>query len=166
MALKFRFLTGDVNWQEYGGKFISKKLNSGEWDYWMVIEVIPYDEFTSDANYKYGIMLMAVSPEACKNHWDEVCKSWGMSEDEFNELDPIGQVDIIQSYGISALLWQSEGNNLKSLLHEAREEARKSEFLFGFAMDRYQNQIGSTGWDCIAGDILAGLNRSEEDTEE
>jgi hypothetical protein len=37
--MKFKFLTGDINWQTYGGKFISKKLNNGEFDHWLVIEV-------------------------------------------------------------------------------------------------------------------------------
>ena len=31
--VKFKFLTGDCNVSQYGGKFISNKQNNGEFDY-------------------------------------------------------------------------------------------------------------------------------------
>jgi hypothetical protein len=44
------------------------------------------------------------------------------------------------------------------------EKLREKDFFFGFAMDQAQNRIGSTGWDLIKGDLLAGLNRQPDMT--
>jgi len=38
--MRFKFLTGDVNWETYGGKWVSPKLNNGDFDYWLVLEFV------------------------------------------------------------------------------------------------------------------------------
>ena len=182
--LHFHFLTGDVNWQEYGGKFISRKLNNGDFDYWLVLEVSNMKDATGDESAEtYNVMLCAVSPDAMsKETFDSAWKSWGMGktfEEWQNELAErfntqpshaariMAEARVEVAYdGGRALLWQDSGNNLKKLLTEAHKHAdTEGDFLFGFAMDRAQNRIGSTGWDCITGDMLAGLRRMSEGEE-
>lgn len=170
--LHFHFLTGDINWQEYGGKFISKRLNNGDWDYWLVLEVCNMQEATGDEDAeKYAVMLCAVSPAAAgQEQMDKAWESYGMDEtlDKWQEglpqrLKEEFMVEVLNDYGIHALIWQDSGNNLAKLLKAAHHEAdAMGSLFFGFAMDRAQNRIGSTGWDCISGNILAGLDRMAE----
>jgi len=161
--MKFKFLTGDINWQDYGGKFISKKLNNGDWNYWLVIEVINWQDAVGEreakeVDAKYNVCLSAVSPQAAgEENLHRAFKCHGMEGESEHEVelrkDPIVQVECLHGYGVSAPLWQADGNNLSKLMKEARKQAQQSEFLFGFYMDGSKNRIGNTGWDFISGDI-------------
>jgi hypothetical protein len=164
--LKFKFLTGDINWQKYGGKFISKKLNNGDFDYWLILDIINMWDATGEENqpqYNVGIQAIAPSqlPEKEKNAAFACC---GIDLEEVKpEYQQEVLIEAISEYMGGALIWQESGNNLKKLLKEAHKQAATmGDFLFGFAMDRTQNKIGSTGWDLLRGDILAGLNRITE----
>lgn len=156
--LKFKFLTGDIDWREYGGKFISKKLNNGEFDYWLVMEVVNMHEATGDEDQdKYYVNLQAVSPESVdKENLDRAIESFGMPD---IVLTDTMLVETLSDYGIYAVLWQGTNNNINSLMREARRQANLSSMLFGFYMDRRQNRIGQTGWDLIRGqDVREFLN--------
>jgi hypothetical protein len=147
MTLKFKFLSGDVNWKEYGGKFISKRLNNGEFDYWLVISVINWHD-NGYYDHKYNVSIQAVSPQSVsKENLDRAFESCGMTYSD----DPIVQVEVLSDYGISANLWSKDGNNIKQLMKEAHHETNLIGMLFGFYMDKYQNRIGQTGWDLIRG---------------
>lgn len=155
--LKFKFLTGDVNWKEYGGTFVSKRLNNGDFDYWMVIEVgrMPDDD-------QHYVMLCAVAPtEVPEKEWNSAKQSWGMADaDMQNFLDRFGdlaKVEILASYGTKALVWQNTGTNLQVLLKEAHREADLCSIMFGYYMDRRQNAVGATGWDFLQGNVWGGL---------
>lgn len=162
MKPKFSFLTGDTNYQQYGGKFISQKFNNGDWDYWLVIEVINmYDavgerEAKENNGGKYCISLMAVSPQAAgKENLEDAFECCGFNESQNEQLknNLLIQVQVLSDYGIQAQLWTKSGNNLKNLLKECKKEAQLVEFLFGFYMDKPENMIGNTGWDFISGNI-------------
>ena len=46
--MNLKFLTGDINWTEYGGKFVTKKLNNGDFDYWLVLltnQFFPHNKY-------------------------------------------------------------------------------------------------------------------------
>jgi hypothetical protein len=43
MKVRFNFLTGDVNWSQYGGTWISQKFNNSDTDYWLVREIINWE---------------------------------------------------------------------------------------------------------------------------
>ena len=155
--MKFKFLTGDINWVTYGGKFVSKKLNNTEFDYWLVIEVLNWKEREAPATY--NVSLKAVSPsEAGKKNIEAACECYGVEED-MEKLNPLVIVESLDAYGVAAQLWNNSGNNLKTLLKATHKEANLCSVLFGFYMDRPENRIGSTGWDFIKGDTLAGLNK-------
>lgn len=162
--MRFKFLTGDVNWQDYGGKFISRKLNNGDFDYWIVMEVLNWydavgEREAKEGGSKYNVSLSAVSPqEAGKDQLEQAFNSY--DSEVLN--DPLAQVEALGSYGIKAPLWNMNGNNLGKLMREARKQADLASGLFGFYMDAPKNAIGSTGWDCIKGDITAGLYRQRD----
>lgn len=152
--LKFKFLTGDIDWKTYGGKFISKKLNNGEFNYWLVMEVINWWEETGDETQdQYCVTLSAVSPESVRQDTlNSAIKSCGWKDDK--DYSAIELVEILHSYGTYVVLWQGQGYNIKQLMKEARKQADLSCMLFGFYMDRPQNRIGQTGWDTIRGQDL------------
>jgi hypothetical protein len=156
--MRFRFLSGDVNYLDYGGKWISGKLNNGDWDYWLVIELLNWHDAVGEreAPAKYCVELRAVSPQAAGAENIKRAKDCcGVESD-----DPIALVEALDSYGVRACLFSANGNNAAKLMREAREAAKlKGEFLFGFAMDGAQSRMGDTGWDFIAGDIGRSLKQ-------
>lgn len=156
--MKFKQLSGDINWQEFGGKFVSKKLNNGDFDYWLVLDVINMHEATGDESQdKYYVSLLAISPsQVSQKEKDSAISSCGWDADNYNDL---AMVEILSSYGIFACLWQDSSNNITQLMKDARHEAELSSMLFGFYMDRQENRIGQNGWDLIRGqDIREFLN--------
>jgi len=180
VSIRFRFMTGDVNWQTYGGSFVSKKLCNGydgkgavkgqdyDFHYWLVLSVNPNEdwEYGDKKRPKYYVTLSVVSPEAADpKELDAAIGSWGLPDDRLAEYmkEPLFLVECLHSYGVAAYVWQEQGNNLSVLMREARKQAQLVNMLFGFYMDAPQNMIGSTGWDCVKGDLLAGLRRYEDD---
>lgn len=153
---KFNVLTED--------KWVSQKLNNGEFDYWLVLELINIDDACgrdNEGQSKYNVSLSCVSPgEAGQKNIDKARQSYYGWEDGTNTLSDLELVEMLHSYGVSARLWQSNGNNARKLLKEAKQQAKQTEFLFGFAMDRAVNRIGTTGWEALRGDITAGLSRT------
>jgi hypothetical protein len=166
--VRFHWLTGDVNFLSYGGKWISNKQSNGEFDYWFVLEIINWEDAVGEREakergHRYIVELRVVAPsEVPEEHRKAAVKSCWNDTYSLN-LDAISSenmVEILDTYGISAPVFSIEGNNARKLLRRAREEANVMEaFSFGFVMDRPCNAIGSTGWDFIKGDILAGLRR-------
>jgi hypothetical protein len=153
--MRFRFLVGDMNWETYGGSFVSRRLNNGEFDCWLVLEVIPSEE---DASPRYQVSLNVVAPSQCPLAEQQAAlRSWGMADEDlevfFRRFGDLGWVEILHSYGVRAQLWAQSGNNLRQLLRTARQEADKVEMLFGFYMDRPQNALGANGWDLIQGNV-------------
>jgi len=87
-------------------------------------------------------------------------QSWSIEDQAPDSLDDLMKVELLASYGVYAVLSRHDGNNYRAVLKEARKEAyMASALMFGFYMDRPQNRIGSTGWDTIQGNLLAGLDR-------
>jgi hypothetical protein len=147
--MNFKMLSGDVNWRKYGGKFVSKKLNNGDFDYWLVMEVINWLDATGDDSQgKYVVSLSAISPDSVsKENLNRALESTGLTG--VRKLD---LVLALSDYGIYAPLWNESGDNLKVLLKEAHKQAILSSGLFGFYMDRPKNRLGQTGWNLIAGE--------------
>ena len=152
MSNNFKFLTGDMDFKTYGGKFISKKFNNGDWDYWLVLEVLNLKDVMGDeAEKTYHVNISAISPEACgEKNLKSALECCSM---DINEKDNILKVLALSDYGVSAQLWAKEGNNIKELLTEAHSQVMPITGLFGFYMDGAKNRIGNTGWDFIAGDL-------------
>ncbi len=182
MKPRFKFLTGDVHWREYGGKFISQRLANGydgpgaaigedyDFHYYYVMEICPNEDYERGGKrLHYYVTLGVVAPEVVPpDEMQRAYDSLGMYPEDLDRLkaDPLFTVEALHGYGTYAVIWQESGNNLSRLMAEARKEARSCEMLFGFYMDRYVNRIGTTGWDAVSGDIWAGLRRYKEEEQE
>ena len=161
--MQFKFLTGDMNWQKYGGKFVSRKLSNGEFDYWLVMDVLNWEDVDSEAvktHGQYCVSLYSVSPsEAGQDGLKKAFNCCGFDGTEDFLTNPLVQIEALVSYGTYTPVWSASGNNLTKLMREARKQAKCVEGLYGFYMDRPVNRIGTSGWDAQRGNILAGLNR-------
>jgi uncharacterized protein YukE len=147
-----------------GITYASHEINHGDWPFRFLVRVQYCDDWDSEwaRNGKYYCMIQAVSPVAAVEKINDAIRSIGMEREEFDGLTSDWQGLILAEYGTAATLWQSQGNNLRKLLREARHELKSIDFLFGFAMDKPQNMIGDTGWDWIKGDVCASLRRHKE----
>jgi len=159
--MRFTWLTGDIDWMAYGAKWVSKKMNNGDFDYAIVMELtnmfdaVGEEEIKqSDNTDKYHVTLSVVAPSELTDYHKTLCDD-GNFEDHTWEW----QVEFASSEGIEAKVFGESSNNARELMKQARKEAEKIELLFGFYMDRPQNAIGSNGWDFIKGDVMAGLQR-------
>ena len=150
--LKFRVFSDN----DYEKRLISKKLNNGDWDYWLVIQLRYLEEYLSEEDCKdtgkYEVSLLAVSPEAAgEKNLKSAFEFCGDSSNE-NTTDTI-KIQSLLDYGVYAALFYSTGNNSKKLLCTALDKADVANVMFGFLMDRPENRVGNTGWDFISGNI-------------
>jgi hypothetical protein len=159
--MKWQFLMGDVNWGDYGGKFIGPKINHGDFDFWPVIDVINMKDACGDeATETYHVELSIVAPsEVNEDELAAAIRSCG--RDDVDLDNPLVAVELHHSYGHRAVLWQESGDDLRQLMHDAKKEAkwRAEGILFGIVMDGPQNAIGTTGWDMVKGDLLAPIGQ-------
>ena len=167
--MRFTFLTGDVNWLDYGGTFVSRKMNNGEFDYWLVIEVINWEDAVGEHEAKslgtYNVSLSIVAPSEIDDETRKgLLETMGMDDYE-GEINELTWVMLASDYGCQAQIWNESGNNLRNLMREAHRQADINGIFFGFQMDRAQNAVGSTGWDFVRGDVLAGLDRYRNEME-
>jgi hypothetical protein len=156
----FRFLTGDVDYFAYGGKWYRKVAATR----YHVIELTNMWDAAGDKSIpQYHVSLSEVditSPQL--KHAMDGC---GSDEDDDNELV---KVDALASYGAKAPLEQWDGGNAKKLLAEARSESRNLDdpAAYEAAMSRPVNALGSTAREYAAGDIDAAIARGVERGEE
>lgn len=163
--MKWSILSGDVNWETYGGKLVSPPQNNGEFDYWLVLEVIEWEEAVgeheaAEIDGSHNVCLSVVAPSECPEaDLQSAFESCGWGEGANCEIEwdnPLMLVELLHSYGIAAHVWSADGN-LRDLLREGKKQAVQAEFLFGFAMDRPQNALGATGWDWLRGNLCPSL---------
>lgn len=154
--MKTYFLTGDCNWQEYGGKWITKKLNNGDFDYWLVIEFINmYEAIGDKTTDKYTAQITAVSPKAAG--WKNIKSALRCCDLKLKDFKPEHKekiiIEALSDYGLSAPLDSFSGNNYKTVMKKARQSLDCIAGMFGFFMDGSKNRLGHNGWDFIAGDL-------------
>jgi len=151
--MNFSFLTGDMDWKTYGGTFVSKRLNNGEFDYRLLLDVTPLDDDT-----RYIVSLNVVAPSQCMpKELQRAIDSFGMPEEDLKRFveqgGDLALTEILHDYGISLPVWSRAGNNIGKMMRAARAEANLVESMFGFYLDRQYNAVGATGWDIIRGDM-------------
>lgn len=159
--VKFRMLGGDVNWEKYGGTWISQKLNNGDFDYWLVIEFIDMEEATGEGGDKpLVVSIGAVAPsQVSKENMKSALDCIGYTRTR--KIVPDIKVLALYTYGIYAPLWTDSGTDPKALMVAAYQQAQACEMLFGFYMDSPKNRIGQTGWDVIRGqDVREALRKA------
>ena len=169
--MRFKLLVGDVNWKEYGGKFVSKKLKFSEEllhsygnptknrNFWLVIEVTnlwedEYDPRNGDDKYMVTVSIVIPSLVS-KDKMKKVLRCCGVLNNK--NVDELLVVELLHSYGYRAEVVVLFGNNIRKLLKGARDRADDVVRMFTFYMDQQQNLIGNDGWDVVSGNAGFGL---------
>ena len=135
-------------------KYISKKIYGIDFAYWLVIDIINMEDAIGDTKHgKWNASVFAVSPsEAGEDHVRDAIKSCTPDRDPSLDMTDQEKAILLSDYGVMALVFSANGNNLRKLLQEARHNALGlGVYLFGFTMDNPQNQLGNTGWECMKG---------------
>ena len=146
--VRFKFLTGDVNYTTYGGKWISNPQHNGDFTYYFVIELMNWAEMVGERDAPedtYNVCLSVVSPEQAGEENMQAAYSCMGIEDM--PVSPEMQVEALHGYTGGVTVWQENGDNWKSLMKQAKKQAQINEMLFGFAMDKPVNRMGETGWE-------------------
>ncbi len=160
--MRFRFLTGDVNYVRDGGSFISGKQNNGEFDFWVVMQI--RNECDPESPAAYSVSVSVVSPsQAGEDKINAAMECCGVTKTMMatavaNGYGDEAKVEALHAYGVVAHVWNRYGNNHRRLMEAARQFANTElDSLFGFVMDRPVNRIGTTGWEALRGDLDAAL---------
>jgi len=128
-------------------------FNNSEFDYKIVIEVndcYDFDNSIEDSDQKYlvSVDVVKTSKYLPKKELKAVASCCCIPLKDITCWD-------IATYGLRANLtnFTIESENLDNSLNYIANCLSVYTGLFGFYMDRYQNQIGNTGWDFLDGDI-------------
>ena len=81
--MRFSFLTGDVNFTTYGGKWISTRQSNGEFDYYFVIELLNWRETVGRREAPpetYNVALSVVSPQEAQDKIGAALDCCGITE--------------------------------------------------------------------------------------
>lgn len=153
-SLKFKQLGAECTSKEW----VSQKLNNGEFNYWLVIQIVSVEEYMERGGKFYGRVSAVAPSQLPEDQLERVCypNATMMAIAECAKLDAedeIWLVDQVFNNGVSPSLWQNWHNNALSLLLEAYKAAEHIECRFGYYMDNACNRMGATGWDLIRGDV-------------
>lgn len=105
----------------------------------------------------YGSICIVNVGSAGKNGMREVCSQYNLDEEDWKAMPHAEKAMRLHDVGIHATVHQAEGKSCQRVLAALMEELPKVMMHGGFYLDRPANGIGSTGWDFLKGDILAGL---------
>ena len=159
-TVKFKWLTGDVNWMDHGGKWISSKLNNGEFDYWLVLSLDNLynacgEREAKEMGGKYTVSLDAVAPsQVNEKDFQSAMEGWGMEDRAVSSLTDEMKVELLHSYGTHATLWYANGYNASALLKEGREHAKnEGKTNINSTLNSFANRIGHTKADFLRGDL-------------
>ena len=115
--MRFRFLTGDVDLKDYGGKWYAKDTDT---DYF-IIELINAEDAIGESyakeHGKYIVILSYVSLE-----WEDYLKG-GLSAcgwEDREDLTDLLKVEAIHTYSGGDEIVTLYGNNYRELLKQAR----------------------------------------------
>jgi hypothetical protein len=155
----WKFLTGDVNWEDYGGKFYRRVetcffiITVMNW-----FDTVGEDEATDEFNVSVDVCDIAELNDANKKDLLQSCGWDGADED-----DPLVWAEIMHSYGMKAPLWDANGDDIDSLMSEAKMEGDaliEDSAEFEERMNRPVNAIGSTAREYMKGDLNSAMDRA------
>jgi len=161
----FRFLTGDIDYLAYGGKWYRKVAAAR----FHVIELINMWDASGDKSVpQYYVSLLDV--DITSSDLKEAMRTCGPDDEELQNNELVN-VEALASYGATAPLGQWPGGNARKLLSEARSESRGLDDpdAYEAAMSRPVNALGSTAREYGAGDLdsalIRGLQRGDQNAQ-
>jgi hypothetical protein len=165
---RFKFLIGDVNWSDHGGKFYRRveKGATPAGGRFHIMEIMRWPENEEHLTGRYNVSLAEVDLDAATEaQLRGALNSVGIDDLAEVESDPriqaLIKLDALHSYGEKAPLWDQSGNNYNKLMAEARAEsaALDDPAAHEDRMFRPVNAIGSTAREFMQGDIRTALDR-------
>jgi len=155
------WLTGDVGFVEYGGRWYREIAP----DVFHVVQLVNMkDACGDDSSYTYWVLLSEINlrevPTSLLNDAMESCGWEGMPTD--GRAAKIAKVEMLSSYGVVANMGDWEGNNYRRLLRMAKRESRemeKSPLYRETMLSRPVNALGSTARELARGDIKSAMVR-------
>ena len=117
--MRFSFLTGDVDFTTYGGKWISTRQSNGEFDYFFVIELLNWRETVGEREAPpetYNVSLSVVSPQEAQDKIGAALDCCGITEEMLQTATENGYrdsalVEALHGYGVHTPVWSKDGNN-------------------------------------------------------
>jgi hypothetical protein len=122
MNVKFKFLTGDVDWSVHGGTWISQKFNNGDADFWLVREILNWEERgESVADGKYTVSLSTISPDTFGLDSQNLAIRCSFGDKtSWDELTEESRVEALYAYGCYIVEESWNGNNYSLLFKECQ----------------------------------------------
>jgi hypothetical protein len=169
----FKFLTGDVNWKDYGGKWYREALPG----IYHVIELTDMPDACGwDATCTYDVMLKVVDLHEVNGKMiEDAFRSYGIDREALADAhsdspewwqvrDQLVLVEAMCGHGLYAPMGSWDGNAYKPLLAAARQRSHEleDEDTYEEAMERPVNRIGSTAFECMRGDMISAIARGLE----
>lgn len=154
----WKFLTGDVNWEDYGGKFYRRVetrffiITVMNW-----FDAVGEDEATDEFNVSVDMCDLSELNDANKKDLLQSCGWDGADED-----DPLVWAEMMHSSGMRAPLWDANGDDIDSLMSEAKMEGDaliEDSDEFEERMNQPVNAIGSTAREYMKGDLDSAMVR-------
>jgi hypothetical protein len=167
----FKWLTGDVNFTDYGGKWI-RKVGSADSRRYHILSLENWVELVGEreasevgATYCVDLSEVDLDAIALSGSLESALRSCGMTLDQFGAVtcgghtiaDPqhaeLALAEACHSYGCKAPLWDANGNNYRKLMREARAFSRSLDDSdrHSEAMERPVNAIGTSAADFMCG---------------
>jgi hypothetical protein len=160
MKALFKFLTGDCNWSDYGGKFY-RKVGIKRFH---IMDVINWIEATGDdSGFKYRVSLSEVDLRALPvNQLERAKRSCGWETEPPEFFTEKLTLDMVHSYMGGVPLGEYMGNNLNKLMKQARATSADLDDpdQYETAMNRVVNGIGSTAREYGQGDFNSAMVRA------
>lgn len=162
----FRFLTGDVNYTEYGGKWIRslglRRFHVIELLNWS--EAVGESESASMPTYNATLSEVDLSAIDCTSALEScgyALVDGTIVESHSGDIVASGEsvdrclVECCHGYGAAAPLWDESGNNYQRLIRAARAHSRSLDDaeLHSQAMDRPVNRIGTSARSYMLGEF-------------
>lgn len=136
---------------------ITPKQNNSDFDWWGILQtkyVGDYEDLSKSGSWLVTAYIVAPSQLDADSR-KSACSCSG--QEDWPE-DPTQQIDLQLSSGHGLVpIFDKQGNNRRTLEKAAHQQLSLSTFLTGFYLDRPVNRIGTTGWELLTGDVLAGL---------
>lgn len=117
----------------------------------------PNRELNATLNVVVSVVNVSMAGRA---GWRNACRSFGM--DPKHAVPQLQKAEMLLDYGTAATIYDATGSCLQRLVGGAMEQYRALQLMGGALLDRRQNAIGSTRWDVMRGDQLAGLRRHQQ----
>jgi hypothetical protein len=161
----WKFLTGDVNWEDYGGMWCRQVEGV-----WWILRFENKEEWGDGAKGYYCAVLRLDVNEVEYDTVDSALSYIGLSRAEWQEEEnedtrAMMLVEALVSSGVSTPMWSAEGSRAMSVRKQAREMAvalAADDIRTEQILDEPFNKIGTTNRDVGKGDTLAGLRRTAQ----